>query len=285
MHRYTRREFLVAASTAAAGGAWARQAAGGQDAAGQVAPHQTRSLPTVALGSTGRIVPRLGLGTAPVARLESEEQAIAILRRAFDLGVRYLDTAPSYSRGRSETLIGLALEGYDRSEFFIATKTLYRNGDEARRDVEGSLRRLKVEYVDSVQAHAVSGDVDALFGPQAVLKGLEKARGENLVRHIGVTGHANPKYLIDAIRRYPFATVLVPVNPMDASYLSFGRELLPVARERKIPVIAMKVFADGALLRAGLRTSACTMLSAGILLRSSCPGAMRSGTWTRRTRR
>jgi len=255
MHRYTRREFLLAASTVAAAGGWGRRAVGQQSGAKQVAPRRTRPLPTIALGSTGRTVPRLGLGTAPVARLESEEQAIAILRRAFDLGVRYLDTAPSYSRGRSERLIGRALEGYDRGEFFIATKTLYRKGDEARRELDGSLKRLNVDYVDSVQAHALRGDVDALFGPEAVLKGLEKARGEGLFRHIGVTGHANPKYLIDAIRRYPFATVLVPVNPLDVSYLSFTREFLPAARDREIPVIAMKVFADGSLLRDGLFTA------------------------------
>ena len=169
--------------------------------------------------------------------------------------MRYLDTAPSYSRGRSEKLIGLALEGYERGEFFIATKTLYRNGDEARRELDDSLKRLNVDYVDSVQAHALRGDVDALFGPEAVLKAMEKAREEGLIRHIGVTGHANPKYMIDAIRRYPFATVLVPVNPLDFSHLSFTREFLPAARERKTPVIAMKVFADGSLLRDGLFTA------------------------------
>lgn len=254
MHRYTRRQFLLTASTVAATGGWASRAAGQQPGEDQGPPRDRRPLPTITLGSTGRTVPRLGLGTAPVGRLDSDDEAIRILRRAFGLGVRYIDTAPSYSRGRAEARIGLALEGYDRSEFFIATKTLYRNGDEARRDVDASLKRLKMDYVDSVQAHALRNDVDTLFGPAAVLKALEKAREEKIIHHIGVTGHANPKYLVDAIQRYPFATALVPVNPLDVSYLSFTREFLPVAAERKVPVIAMKVLADGALLGEGRLT-------------------------------
>ncbi|MDY7110468.1 MAG: aldo/keto reductase [Planctomycetota bacterium] len=248
MHEPTRREFLIAASSVAAGSAWAR-GAGQNDDADQGAAAERKPLPATALGSTGRRVPRLGLGTAPLGRLDSDGEAVRILRRAFDLGVRYIDTAPTYSRGRAEDRIGRALEGYDRREFFIATKTIYRKGDEARRDLEGSLKRLRVEHVDSIQAHALRHDVDELFGPDAVLAAMEKAREEGLIRHIGVTGHANPRYLIDAIRRYPFATALVPVNPLDVSYLSFTREFLPVAAERKVAVIAMKVLADGVLLR------------------------------------
>lgn len=255
MHRYTRRQFLVAASTITAAGDWARRAAGQQPGADQAPPRDRRPLPAIALGSTGRTVPRLGLGTAPVGRLDSDDEAIRILRRAFDLGVRYIDTAPTYSRGRAEMRIGRALEGYDRGEFFIATKTTQRNGDDARRDLDGSLKRLRVDHVDSVQAHALHDDVDTLFGPEAVLKALEKAREEKIIHHIGVTGHANPKYLIDAIQRYPFATALVPVNPLDVSYLSFTRDFLPVAAERKVAVIAMKVLADGALLGEGRLTA------------------------------
>lgn len=254
MHRYTRRQFLLAASAVAAAGDWARRASGQEPGPDQAAQEKTRPLPTIELGSTGRTVPRLGLGTAPVGRLDSDDEAIRILRRAFDLGVRYIDTAPSYSRGRAEMRIGRALEGYDRSEFFIATKTTQRNGDDARRDVDASLKRLKMDHVDSVQAHALHDDVDTLFGPAAVLEALEKAREEKVIRHIGVTGHANPKYMVDAVQRYPFATALVPVNPLDVSYLSFTREFLPVAAERKVAVIAMKVLADGALLGEGRLT-------------------------------
>jgi aryl-alcohol dehydrogenase-like predicted oxidoreductase len=256
MHEPTRREFLITASSIVAGGSWADLAAAQAGGAAPGPPPEKRALPMIALGSTGRTVPRFGLGTAPLGRLESDDEAIRILRRAFDLGVRYIDTAPSYSRGRAEDRIGRALEGYDRSEFFLATKTTCRKGEDARRDLEGSLKRLRVDHVDSIQAHSLRHDVDALFGPDAVLAAMEKARDEVLVRHIGVTGHYHPQDLIDAVRRYPFATALAPVNPLDVSYLSFTREFLPVAAERKVAVIAMKVLADGMLLRDGLFTAA-----------------------------
>jgi aryl-alcohol dehydrogenase-like predicted oxidoreductase len=255
MDHPTRREFLIASSLAA-GSAWAARATPQRGGAQPASAQQKSPLPAIDLGSTGRTVPRLGLGTAPLGRLDSDDDAIRILRHAFDLGVRYIDTAPTYNRGRAEDRIGRALEGYDRDDFFIATKTTCRHGDEARRDLEGSLRRLRVDHVDSLQAHSLRHDVDELFGPDAVLKAMEKARDEGLIRHIGVTGHYHPQNLIDAVRRYPFATALVPVNPLDVSYLSFTRAFLPVAAERKVAVIAMKVLADGMLLKDNLFTAA-----------------------------
>jgi predicted aldo/keto reductase-like oxidoreductase len=102
----------------------------------------------------------------------------------------------------------------------------------------------------------VHDDVDTLFGRDAVLEGLEKARDEKLTRHIGITGHVNPSYLIDAIGRFDFATALVPINPIDTKYLSFTREFVPAAKERNVAVIAMKVFAGGSLLSGGQFTAA-----------------------------
>jgi aryl-alcohol dehydrogenase-like predicted oxidoreductase len=210
---------------------------------------QNRPLPTVTLGTTGRTVPRLGLGGYPIVRSTTDDDAVSVLRRAFDYGVRYIDTAPSYARGKSERRIGLALKGYDRSEFYIATKTLERDGKEARREIEASIERLGVEYVDAVQVHEVHDDVNTLFDSGGVLKSLEKAREEGLLRHIGVTVHRKPAYAIEAVRRYPFATALVPINPIDKQHRSFITEFLPVAKERNVAVIAMKVFSGGALLR------------------------------------
>jgi len=253
-----RRGFLGAASAIAIGGAfaWPRFGWGEQKNATR-ASAKSAALPTASLGPIGRTVPRLGIGCAPLARLKGDDaKPIAILRRAFDCGVRYIDTAPTYSRGRSERLIGEALQGYDRRDFFIATKALDRGGDDARRGVEGSLKRLRVERIDLLQVHAVAKDWKSIFGNDAVLKALETARQEGLIGHLGITGHQNPKYLIEAIRRYPFATALVPVNPLDTKYLSFIREFLPFAKERGMAVIAMKVFAGGGLLADGRFTAA-----------------------------
>jgi diketogulonate reductase-like aldo/keto reductase len=241
-----RRDFLRLGVSAAAAAAMRRLASQSKPA----------GLESVTLGATGRVVPRLGIGCYPISTVRDEEKAVAVLRQAFSLGVRYVDTAPSYGAGLSESRIGKALAGLPRGELFLATKTLHRDADGARRDLEASLKRLAVEYVDSVQVHEVHDDVDLLFGKGAVLKALEKARDEGLLRSIGVTGHRNPTYLVQAVRRYPFATALVPVNPVDPQHLSFVRDFLPVAKERGVAVIAMKIFAGGSLVRSGGLTAA-----------------------------
>jgi len=209
-------------------------------------------LPMTVLEKTGRVLPRLGFGGFPISRLATDEEAAAVVRHAIDLGVRYMDTAPSYGNGKSERRIGRAVRecGLERGEFFIATKTRRRDADGARRELEQSLQYLQTEYVDSVQVHAVHDDFESVFAEESVLKALERARDEGLVRHIGITGHANPKYLTTCIRRYPFATALVPINPIDTKHLSFVREFLPVAREEEVAVIGMKVYGGGSLLRA-----------------------------------
>ncbi len=244
----SRRRFLAAAATVAGGIPWLRPAAGMQEEP-EAESRKNETLPTIELGSTGRVVPRLGLGAAMLARLKSEESALEVIKRAFDRGVRYLDTAPSYSRGRSENLLGQVLQEYDREDFFIATKTLERDGAKARKDLEASLKRLKVDHVDLLQVHALNKNENGIFGDDAVLKSLEKAREEGLIKHIGITCHKNPRYLIEVTARYDFATALVPVNPLDTKHFSFTRDFLPVAKKRNIPVIAMKVFAAGNLLK------------------------------------
>ncbi len=97
--------------------------------------------------------------------------------------------------------------------------------------------------------HALRDDVETLFGDRAVLAGLAKAKEEGLARHIGITAHFNPKYLIEACQRCDIFNVLVPINPLDTKRQSFVRQFLPVAIRHNIAVIAMKVYAGGGLLQ------------------------------------
>jgi aryl-alcohol dehydrogenase-like predicted oxidoreductase len=250
----SRRAFLAASAAAAA---FPFRVAAEGDEQDDASSSSTTALPTVTLGRTGRVVPRLGFGSAPIGRLDSDGEAVEVVKAAIGLGVRYLDTAPTYSRGRAEKRIGAALAGcgVSRGDLFIATKTQRRDGDGARRELEESLARLGLDYVDSLQVHEVHDDVDRVFGEGTVIEALEKARQEGLIRHIGVTGHRDPRWVVDAVRRYGFATALVPVNPLDVKHLSFIRDLLPVAAERGTAVIAMKVFAGGGLLADGRFTA------------------------------
>ncbi|MFN0207631.1 MAG: aldo/keto reductase [Planctomycetota bacterium] len=233
-----RRDFLKLSTAAAVGAAGMQQ-------------KDVKTLPVVNLGKTGRVVPRMGLGCFPVGNLTSADEAQKILRRAFDLGIRYIDTAPSYSSGTSERRVGEALKSYNRKEFFITTKTLERGASGARRELEQSLKRLSLDYVDCIQVHEIHDDFELLAKKESVLAGLEKAREEGLVKFIGITCHRDPAYLIKAFERYEFATALIPVNPIDTKHLSFTRELLPVATKKGIATIAMKIFAGGKLLTDG----------------------------------
>lgn len=239
----------AAATVVASGGVFARAAARRADT----------PLPQRAFGSTGRTLPRVGLGCYPLGNLADEAVAIAVIERAHELGVRCFDTAPSYANGTSERRVGRALRGVlageNRAGLWLATKTIERGGAAARRELEQSLARLGVDYLDAVQVHEVHSDWEGLFAKDAVVAALQQAREEGLVRAIGLTCHRHPKYAKAAIERFPFATALVPVNPIDVQLHSFTRDFLPFAAERQVAVVAMKLFAGGQLVDAGRLTA------------------------------
>ncbi len=172
-----------------------------------------------------------------------------MVEHAYERGARYFDTAPSYNQGVSERRVGLGLAEKPRESCWIATKTLERDGDAALAELEQSLERLGCDFVDSVQIHELRSkeDVEGLFRPGGVVKALEDARERGKLRHIGVTGHRDPAFLLQAIEAYPFVSALVPVNPLDCHHLSFTRVFLPRAAAKGVAVVAMKVYAGGAL--------------------------------------
>jgi predicted aldo/keto reductase-like oxidoreductase len=244
--KITRREWIGRSSAAVAA---LSLPALGQDAS-------AAAIPTVRLVANGKRVPVLGLGGHTICTVPDEDEAFEVLRHLFRAGVRYVDTAPSYRRKDvySEARIGRALEGFKREEFFLATKTQRRDEAGARRELEASLKRLRVDRVDAVQIHEIHDDHGALDPETGVLKALLRAREEKLLDAIGVTCHRHPRYLVAALERFDFALVLCPVNPIDPKHLSFIREALPVARRRKLDVVAMKVLAGGRLVSTSYRT-------------------------------
>jgi aryl-alcohol dehydrogenase-like predicted oxidoreductase len=214
------------------------------------------ALPTVKLRSGGKTVPIVGLGGFPIAKVKSENEAIGLLESLFRKGVRYVDTAPSYrdyARGfYSEARIGKVLGDaqFDRAEFYIATKTLERGEAGARQELEASLKRLRTDHVDAVQVHRIEDDFKELDPDRGVLKALLRAREEGLLKQIGVTVHTHPRYALGALERFAFELILMPINPIDPQHHSFIHSVLPVARAKKIDVIAMKVYAGGRLVGA-----------------------------------
>lgn len=265
----TRRKFLLTGLAAAGGAAGAaalrapKQPTLSQPAAipvplpsePAIAAAPVRELPTRVLGRTNVALPVLGLGgsASPLSRPNDEQRALEIIERAYTLGIRYFDTAANY--GPSELRLGEVLPRW-RSTVFLATKTSQRTYDEAWRQLERSLKRLRTETIDLWQFHALTHDWDLdtiLDRRQGAIRAAEEAKEQNLVRHIGITGHHNPDIFVKALGRYPFATASIPVNAADVhTPRPFIRHVLPVARAQNTGIIAMKVPAYGRLLQPGI---------------------------------
>lgn len=213
------------------------------------------------LGKTGEMMPILSLGCQRLVDEEgcSEEQAIAILNTAIDRGIRYFDTAYVYSAGQSESRVGLVAKDR-RDEMWIATKLFDPTAEGAKRQLETSLKRLQTDHVDEWRMHDVMSfeRLDAMTGKGGALETMLWARDQGMIRNISISGHTNPRVQIEALRRFPFDTVLCAVSVLDHFIYSFAEEFLPVAEEQNVGVIGMKVFAYnrlGHVAREALRYS------------------------------
>ena len=177
--------------------------------------------------------------------------AIPIVEKALDLGVNYIDTSARYGNSErwSERYIGQVMKRR-RSEAFLATKTHDRTRDGSLKLLEKSLQLLQTDYVDLWQIHNLSKEeeVEQTFAAAGAVQALVRAREQGLVRLVGVTGHADPTVLIEAIPRFPFDTVLMALNAADPHHLSFEKELLPLAVEKEMGITGMKIPARGRIL-------------------------------------
>ncbi|MGD1936947.1 MAG: aldo/keto reductase [Cyanophyceae cyanobacterium] len=212
-------------------------------------------MPKRKLGRTGIELPVLGLGGAgqtPLSNPGQEKAAVEQIQRAWELGIRYFDTAASY--GPSEEHLGKVLPNY-RQDVFIASKTAIFDRDGAWRQLERSLKRLNTEYLDLWQFHHVSfeEELDEIFGANGAAKALEEAQEQGIVKFSGITGHHEPDVIAEALRRYPFDHTLIPVNAAEIHHpRSFIPGVLPIAQEKNVGVTAMKVPAYGRLFRSGV---------------------------------
>ena len=253
-----RRAFIgtgMAAALATAGNAASGQSKRtsiGTDSKGRPLPYNPRifeAMPTRNLGQTGHRVGIFSLGGQAVVETSDRDVAEAIVNKAIDLGVNYIDTASSYGGGKSEQNIGRVIK-HRRGEVYLATKTHDRSYDGSMRLLETSLKRLATDHLDCWQLHNVqtSDHTDKIFAKDGAIKALEKARDEGIVRFLGITGHYDPFILAEAINRYPFDTLLMAFNAADRHQYSFIEHLLPVALEKKMGIIGMKVATRGRML-------------------------------------
>ncbi len=206
-------------------------------------PVTYNAMPTRSFGKTGYKVGILSLGGQATLEIKGrEDESEKIINRAIDLGINYIDTAASYGQGVSQLNIGRVMKTR-RGEVWLSTKTHDRTYDGSMRLLEESLKNLQTDHLDLWQLHNVQrqDQVDQIFGANGAIKALEKAKSEGVVRYLGITGHFEPLVLDEAIRRYPFDSILLAVNAADVHYLSFKNYLLPEAQKKGIAIVGMKV--------------------------------------------
>jgi len=248
---HRRRDFLRIGGIAAAG--LLGRSAPAQTPGAPSNPVTARAMPTRNLGRTGYKVGIFSLGgQAALERGHNEAVAVPLVERALDLGVNYIDTSSIYGGPErwSEQYIGQVMKRR-RSEAFLASKTKERSRDGSLRMLEKSLELLQTDHLDLWQLHDIGEpeDVAAVFGKGGAMEALIQARDRKMVRYLGVTGHFRPEPLAEAIRRHPFDAILMAVNAADKYHFSFMETLLPLAVEKQMGIIGMKVPARGRLLQ------------------------------------
>lgn len=211
-----------------------------------------QGLQTRVLGRTRINATIIGMGCGESWWKVSVEEpaARATLELAFEQGIRYFDTGQTYGKGISETWVGNAL-GSRRNEVVLATKISTRDGDEALRETENSLRRLKTDRIDILHIHNLrhADDLTAIEKPGGLLKAVYRLRDEKVARFIGITSHTDPVTLKNALERHDFDCVQMALNAaMQGHYEgytsrpghSFESIALPVAQAKNLGILTMK---------------------------------------------
>ena len=215
-------------------------------------PRTAAAMPTRNLGKTGFRVGIFSLGgQAAIEKPDNEAVAVPLVEKALDLGVNYIDTSARYGGDPrwSEQYIGKVMKRR-RNEAYLATKTHDRTRDGSLKLLETSLKLLQTDHVDLWQIHNLTSmeQVERIFAPDGAVKAMQEAREQKLVRHLGITGHADPDVLLEALHRFPFDTILLALNAADPHHRSFQKALLPLAVEKEMGIVGMKVPARGRIL-------------------------------------
>ncbi len=194
------------------------------------------------LGKTGEMLSMIGFGGIVVMNATPEEASAAV-RHAIDNGVNYFDVAPSY--GDAEIKLGPALEPY-RKNIFLACKTGMRTKDDARKELEQSLKNLRTDHFDLYQHHAVTTleEVDTILSPGGAMETFVEARKEGKIRFIGFSAHS-VEAAMALMDRFDFDTILFPFNYATWNAGNFGPQVMAKAKEKNMGILALKAMAKG----------------------------------------
>ena len=199
-------------------------------------------------GRTGHMSTRTLFGAAALGSV-TQKEADETLEVLLKFGINHIDTAASY--GEAELRIGPWMAEH-RQNFFLATKTEQRTKKEALEELQRSLDRLRVDYVDLWQIHAIiePEPLEIVLGPGGALEAFVEARGQGLVRFLGITGHGTqiPALHLRALEHFHFDSVLLPYNYtmlQNPTYAAGFEQLYQVCRERNVAVQTIKSLAAG----------------------------------------
>jgi uncharacterized protein len=227
----------------------------------------TSSLPKRRLGKTEEMVSCIGFGSGSrFCSIPNEDDAQGLLEKAFNFGITYFDTAGSYTRRPIERLSEKRLGEFTkkrRKEIFLATKIDPRDKDGALRSVETSLKFLQTGYIDLIQIHSLSNldDLERIGKADGVLAAIQQLKEQKVARFIGITGHNDGAAMAEALRRHDFDTVLMSLNAAQSAnpvaqrkmepIPAFEQSALPVALQKNMGVLSMKVMGQGMLVGTG----------------------------------
>ncbi len=211
-------------------------------------------------GRTDEMISAIGMGGFHLGKnAVSDGEAVRLVHEGIDRGISFIDNCWDYNEGRSELRVGLALDqgGY-RDRVFLMSKMDGRTKQEAARQIDTSLQRMRTDRIDLVQHHEILryDDPDRIFAEGGAMEAFIEARQAGKLRYIGFTGHKDPRIhlqmlAVAAERGFHFDAVQMPLNVMDAHFRSFAHLVLPYLVEHGIAALGMKSFADSVLLKSG----------------------------------
>ncbi len=186
----------------------------------------------------------LGFGGMVLVGMK-QGHANRLVTESFEQGVNYFDVAPFYGDGEAEKKLGISLAPI-RNRVFLACKTLERQADGAREELERSLRLLKTDHFDLYQFHALMtlDEVDRVFAAGGAAETFLRARDEGKVRYIGFSAHSVEAALA-MLDRFDFDSLLFPVNFICMAVGGFGPQVLEKAKGKGAAILALKVMAHG----------------------------------------
>jgi aryl-alcohol dehydrogenase-like predicted oxidoreductase len=212
-------------------------------------------------GQTGIKVSAIGLGGSHIGNPE-EKEGIRIVRSAIDRGITFMDNCWDYHDGKSEVVMGKALQNGYRQKVFLMTKFDGRTKAATAKQIDESLKRLQTDHIDLMQFHENIRleDPDRFFAANGPHEALLEAKKAGKIRFIGFTGHKDPSVHLRMLElaaqnHFHFDSAQMPLNLLDAHFRSFEKNVVPKLVEQKIAVLGMKPLAEGEIPRSGVASA------------------------------